>query len=250
MKLVKKKVILIPYPAQGHVTPMLQLASVLLKFGLKPVMIVPEFIHHRLSPQINERHGILCISIPDGLHAETPRDFFSIDKAMEDYFPSRLDDVVRELNGDDGGILCFIVDLLASWAIIVANKYGVQVAGFWPAMHTTYRLIAAIPAMVHSGIISENGCPLHKSPIHLYPGQPTLTTDDLPWLIGSSAARSSRFKFWSRTLDRSNTLKWLLMNTFPDECHQKQLISTSCMQDVRQNFQIGPLNMPLDNKQD
>lgn len=158
MKLMKKKVILIPFPAQGHVTPMLKLASILPTFGLKPVLIVHEFIHDRISAQINARDGISCMSISDGLPVEMPRDFFSIEKAMEDYMPSRLDVVIRELNEDgDGGIFCFIVDLLASWAINVANKYEVQVAGFWPAMHTTYRLIAAIPAMVRTGIISENG---------------------------------------------------------------------------------------------
>lgn len=80
-----------------------------------------------------------------------------------------------------------------------------------------YSFFNSIVVMLQSNKIYINlsaGCPLHESPICLYPGLPTLTTDDLPWLIGSSAARISRFKFWSRTLDRSINLKWLLMNTF------------------------------------
>lgn len=43
-----------------------------------------------------------------------------------------------------------------------------------------------------------------------------MSTNDLPWLIGSSTARVSRFKFWTRTLQRSKTLQYLLINTFPE----------------------------------
>lgn len=44
-----------------------------------------------------------------------------------------------------------------------------------------------------------------------------LSTEDLPWLIGTPSARKSRFKFWTRTLERSRKLRWLLVNSFPEE---------------------------------
>ncbi|KAL0307056.1 UNVERIFIED_CONTAM: UDP-glycosyltransferase 82A1 [Sesamum radiatum] len=162
MTMMKKRtIILIPYPAQGHVTPMLKFASLLSNLGFRPVVITPEFIHRRISPQINPENGILCLSIPDGLDAETPRDFFSIERAMEENMPPVLEALLRklidELEEEEGGIACLVADLLASWAVDIAQRCGVAAAGFWPAMHATYRLIAAIPHLIQTGVISENG---------------------------------------------------------------------------------------------
>lgn len=90
-------------------------------------------------------------------------------------------------------------------------------------MMATYRLISAIPDMLYAGIISETGCPLLEAPTCVSPGQPSISATELPWLIGTSAARTSRFKFWTRTMDRSKTLEWLLVNSFPEECHGGQI---------------------------
>uniref|UniRef100_A0A5B7CCJ8 Glycosyltransferase n=1 Tax=Davidia involucrata TaxID=16924 RepID=A0A5B7CCJ8_DAVIN len=218
MKCVQRpKIIMVPYPAQGHVTPMLKLASAFLKRGLEPVVVTPEFIHRRIAPKLMDQR-ISCMSIPDGLEeAGRPRDFFTIEMAMENNMPLHLERLVLELLGDGQQlIICMVVDLLASWAINVANRCGVQVAGFWPVMLAAYQLIAAIPHMLRSGIISQTGHPQYEGPICL-PNQPVLSTEDLPWLIGTWAARSSRFKFWRRTMDRSRSLRWLLVNSFPEE---------------------------------
>ncbi|KAL0444415.1 UNVERIFIED_CONTAM: UDP-glycosyltransferase 82A1 [Sesamum latifolium] len=248
MTMMKKRtIILIPYPAQGHVTPMLKLASLLSSLGFRPVVITPEFIHRRISPQINPEDGVLCLSIPDGLDAETPRDFFSIERAMEENMPPVLEALLRkmidELEEEEGGIACLVADLLASWAVDVARRCGVAAAGFWPAMHATYSLIAAIPHLIRTGVISENGCPRNPSaPICLSFDEPILTPSNLPWLIGSSSARISRFKFWTRTLQRAKMLRWLLTNTFPDECQSRKMTKFSNY-NQQQVLEIGSLIM-------
>ncbi|KAK6157046.1 hypothetical protein DH2020_011294 [Rehmannia glutinosa] len=180
------------------------------------------------------------------------RDFFAVERAMEEHMPFFLEQLVRDMIDDDGensgggGIACLVADLLASWAFDVARRCGVAVvAGFWPAMHATYRLIDAIPQLIRTGVISENGCPRNPSaPICLSPNDPILTANDLPWLIGSSTARISRFKFWTRTLHRSKTLRCILTNTFPDEGEPKtQQLTTFSIQKTPQVFGIGPLIM-------
>lgn len=61
------------------------------------------------------------------------------------------------------------------------------------------------------------GLPQHEGKFCFLPEFPVLDTEALPWLIGTVAAKKERFIFWTRTLERSKTLKWLFVNTFPDE---------------------------------
>jgi UDP:flavonoid glycosyltransferase YjiC (YdhE family) len=88
------------------------------------------------------------------------------------------------------------------------------------------------------------GIPQHQGTICFLPNQPMLPTEDLPWLIGTLTARKARFKFWTRTLDRSRTLRWVLVNSFPDEyidVKQNQLVKSSQF-DHPLVFPIGPLS--------
>lgn len=73
--------------------------------------------------------------------------------------------------------------------------------------------------------------------------EPMVTANDLPWLIGSPSARVSRFKFWTRTLNRAKALRCLLTNTFPDESGSRtqQLISNH--NNSPRVLEIGPLIM-------
>lgn len=84
--------------------------------------------------------------------------------------------------------------------------------------------------MVHVVGTACAGSPQHlESTARFLPNQPMLSAEDLPWLIGTPAARKSRFKFWSRTLERSRNLKWLLVNSFPEEF----------MDDIKQQFHLS-----------
>ncbi|KAF8390922.1 hypothetical protein HHK36_023221 [Tetracentron sinense] len=241
----RPRILLVPYPAQGHVTPMLQLASALQLRGFEPVMVTPEYVHRQIAPRIEPKSGIICRSIPDGLDEKEPRDFFTIEFAMENNMPVHLERIICSFD-EDGGVLCVVVDLLASWAIKVSKHCGVPVAGFWPAMLATYRLITAIPEMIRAGVISEFGIPQHQGKLCLLPNEPMLSIEDLPWLVGNLAARKSRFIFWLRTLSRSRTLRWVIVNSFPengDEMIKQQRKSVeSPPENPPHVFQVGPLS--------
>ena len=159
-EITKKIVIMVPYAAQGHVTPMLKLASYLSTLGLfQPLMVLPEFIHRRIISKMDlTRAGIRCLSIPDGLDEGKPCDFFAIETAMEDCMPAHLSRLIRKLQDDDHEeVGCLIVDVLASWAIEVGRECSVEVAGFWTAMVAAYSLISSFPELIQRGLISEAG---------------------------------------------------------------------------------------------
>ncbi|KAF8040822.1 hypothetical protein BT93_B2907 [Corymbia citriodora subsp. variegata] len=238
----RPKAILVPYPAQGHVTPMLKLASILHSHGYDPVLVTPEFIHRRISPgDVRTTADVMTyVAIPDGSgsHGGAPRDFFSVEKAMENGMAAHLEQLVRGLDVADGGVALMVVDLLASFAIEVGIRCGVPTAGFLAAMLAAYKLVAAIPELVRGGHISNCGIPRKESEIHQ---NPSLTTQDLPWLIGPVDAQKARFKFWTRTLRRSASLRWLLVNSFPEEEDEPPIW---CSRDYPTIIPIGPLTVP------
>ncbi|KAK9666148.1 hypothetical protein RND81_14G164100 [Saponaria officinalis] len=222
----KKIIVMVPYPAQGHVTPMLKLTNTLSTDEYRPLIILPEFLHRTIFGKANPRttttkgEKIKCVSISDGLDETKPRDFSAIETAMEDHMPRNLDRLIRGLMRDGDGVACMVVDVLASWAINVGKECGVIVVGFWPAMLATYELVSSIPHMLHTGLISDSGLPKFQGHIS-YPYQPPLKIEHLPWLIGSQATKVARFKFWARTMDRSKLLSCILVNSFPNESQTK-----------------------------
>ncbi|KAL8170413.1 hypothetical protein V2J09_022217 [Rumex salicifolius] len=238
----RKVIVMVPYPAQGHVTPMLNLASSLPALGYRPIIILPEFLYRQIKGKKKARaqggdsvlpeHQI--IAFPDGME-EGPTGFFEIEKAMEDAMPAHLDRILRGIQeGGDEDVACLVADVLVSSAFHVARGSGIPAAGFWPAMAATYRLISSIPDLLQAGIIDGTGIPLHHGPISLKQDVPTINTQDLPWLIGSLHDRQSKFKFWVRTLNRARSLPWLLVNSFPSEVKTNQL-----------NSQNGPIIYPI-----
>lgn len=84
------------------------------------------------------------------------------------------------------------------------------------------------------------GLPQHEGKFSLEPELPVISTEDLPWLVGTDAARKARFKFWKRTLVRSSALKWLLVNSFPDES-KLELANNKKFTACRRVLPIGPI---------
>ncbi|KGN54974.1 UDP-glycosyltransferase 82A1 [Cucumis sativus] len=242
--LKKPKVILVPYPAQGHVTPMLMLAAVFHRRGFLPIFLTPSYIHCHISSQVSSSDGIIFVSMSDGLDDNMPRDFFTIEAAIETTMPVCLRQVLSEHNSKESsggtGVVCMVVDLLASSAIEVGNEFGVTVVGFWPAMFATYKLMSTIPEMIQNNFISsDTGCPEEGSK-RCVPSQPLLSAEELPWLVGTSSAIKGRFKFWKRTMARARSVHCLLVNSFPEELLPLQkLITKSSAASV---FLVGPLS--------
>ncbi|KAJ3680266.1 hypothetical protein LUZ60_016544 [Juncus effusus] len=242
---VQPSIILVPFPAQGHITPMLHLAHAIQSHGFTARLAIPDFIHRRITENIGPTNlSVEFLSIPTG-NDRDPKDFISIVGIMENYVPGRFEEMLMSCRVD-----CVIVDLLASWAIPVAERCGLDVLGFWPAMSASYRIISAIPRLVQKGVISDCGTPIHDQDLPFItelqlPCKLTkLSTKHLPWIVGGLASTKSRFAFWLRILDRTRNLKFILINSFPGDEGQKidpHFTKPLLTKNNSQVLQIGPL---------
>lgn len=150
-------VVLVPFPAQGHICPMLRLAHTLAGRGVAAVVAVPDFVHRRIAGACGQVGvGVELASIDSGVPDDgvgEPPGFAGFARAMECHMPTSLEAMLTTQRG----VACLVADVLASWAVPVATRCGVPAVGFWPAMLATYRVVAAIPELIDKGLISDYG---------------------------------------------------------------------------------------------
>ncbi|KAJ1280086.1 hypothetical protein BS78_04G204800 [Paspalum vaginatum] len=264
-------VVLVPFPAQGHVSPMLRLARALAARGVAATVATPDFVHRRIVAAAGGQTGVGRVELAS-IHSGVPDDgkgdppgFASFAHAMERHMPVSLEEMLttrRSLTGRN--VACLVADVLASWAIPVADRCGVPVVGFWTAMLATYRVVAAIPELIEKGLISDCGIPIstkrlnntgeengeekvngHRQigdVLYVLPAELDLSTAELPWLVGDAACRKSRFTFWLRTMERAKSLRRsILVNSFPDEAAGGDSGNTPSQVLPQALLQVGPL---------
>ncbi|RLM64304.1 UDP-glycosyltransferase 85A2-like isoform X1 [Panicum miliaceum] len=139
-------VVCVPYPAQGHVTPMLKLAKLLHARGFHVTFVNTEFNHRRLlhsrGPNaLDGVHRFHFAAIPDGLPPsdtnatqDVPALCYS---TMTNCLPHLLSLLTR-LGADSSGsgappVTCLVVDGVMSFGYDAAREIGVPCAALWTA---------------------------------------------------------------------------------------------------------------------
>ncbi|KAF8643499.1 hypothetical protein HU200_066849 [Digitaria exilis] len=247
----QRTIMFVPFPAQGHVTPMLRLAHTLVNHAnISVTVAVPDFIHRRMGQ--HSVPGVTLVSIPTGVHddgGEEPPGPPAFMHAMEHHMPAQLEAMLLRAEQGTGlpRVSCMVIDLLASWAIPVAARRGLPVFGFWVGMVATYRTIMVIPELMEKGLISESGtidgdiCNKHQNIAdhQILPKKLKLRFKDLPWLISSSAvSQKSRLAFWLQTVNRAKSVRAILFNSLHNEGGDSDLYDRPHGHEI---LPIGPL---------
>ncbi|MFQ6633207.1 hypothetical protein Gotur_010350 [Gossypium turneri] len=130
----KPHVVVIPYPAQGHVIPLMELSQNLAKQGIKISFVNTVFNHKRVldafGEKVDENGLIHLLSVPDGL--EDGEDRNQLGKLTE-------------------------TDISMGLALDVAVELGIPTVGFWPAAVLQLAVLLSVPKLIDDGLIDENG---------------------------------------------------------------------------------------------
>ncbi|KAL9384572.1 hypothetical protein Peur_021582 [Populus x canadensis] len=188
-KRCKAHCLVVSFPAQGHINPMLQFSKRLEHKGVKvtPVTTIV------LSPTPS------CLD-----HPPVP-----IKSYLDRFWKvglQTLDNLVEELSGSDCPLDCIIYDAFMPWGLDVAKKFGLVGAAFF----TQSCAVDSICYHVHRGLIK---LPVTETQI-LVPGLPPLEPQDLPSFIYHLGTYPDFFDMLLDQFSNIDRADWVFCNSF------------------------------------
>nr|KYP41613.1 Cytokinin-O-glucosyltransferase 2 [Cajanus cajan] len=211
-------VLVLPFPGQGHVNPMMILSQKLVDHGCRVIFVNSDFNHKRMmSSMVEQQHSLdesllKLVSIPDGLGPDDDErnEPGKLLDAVFSTMPRTLEKLIEDIHMKGDHKIGFIVaDLAMVWAFEVASKFGIKGAIFCPIAATMFALLCNIPKLVDDGIINSDGSLLTtKKTIQLSPNIPEIDPRLFFWL--NMPAGKTDFMQCSRIL---NSIEWWLCNT-------------------------------------
>ena len=98
-------ILAIPYPAQGHVIPLMELSQCLAKQGFKITFVNTEYNHRRvMTAKLAEKdylddERISLVSIPDGLELwEDRKEIGKLTESISRVMPGKLEELIDRIN--------------------------------------------------------------------------------------------------------------------------------------------------------
>lgn len=159
---LKHRVILFPFPLQGHLNPMLHLASILYSRGFSITIIHTQFNSPDSS---NYPHFKFC-SFHEGLSESeaSTSDIMSFHLALNSkYFVPFQDCLAKVLSQSDQKCISLIADSTWDFSKVASQGVGVPWMMFYPSSLCSFLVTAAWPILVDKGYFPIKGA--HQFPI-------------------------------------------------------------------------------------
>lgn len=165
----KPHAVCIPYPTQGHISPMLNLAKLLHHRGFHITFVHSHFNYARLlksrgPSSLGGLPDFRFESIPDGLpppdNPDATQDIIalSISTANNCFIPFR--NLLAKLNGgapEIPPVTCVIYDGLMSFALEAAQQVGVPGVAFWTVSACSFICLLHFPHLLERGFTPFKG---------------------------------------------------------------------------------------------
>ncbi|KAK4374202.1 hypothetical protein RND71_004879 [Anisodus tanguticus] len=230
----KSHVLVLPFPVQGHINPMVQFSKRLASRGVKVTLITIDSISKSMPMNSNT---IKIESIP---HDEAPPD--SYDNFLEWFHvlvSKNLRQIVEKLYDLEYPVKVLVFDSITTWAIDLAHQLGLKGAAFFTQS-------CALSVIYYHMDPEKRKVPFDGNSVVELPSLPLLEKKDLPSFVCQIDLYPSLAKLvFSRNINFKNA-DWLLYNSF--DVLEKEVIDW-----IRTQYRIktiGPIipSMYLDKR--
>ncbi|KAK1643942.1 hypothetical protein QYE76_061747 [Lolium multiflorum] len=193
MASTKPHVMVLPFPAQGHVTPFMELSHRLVDHGFEVTFVCTGLIHTLLLDAMPRNtdgnktplEGIRLVSIPDGMaESDDRRDLCKFVEAVSQYVPGYVEELIRETEASgEKKVKWLLADVNMGFCFRVAKNLRVRVAAVWPAAAASLGMWFRIPQMIEDGLIDDKGVAKREGTYEFGPKMPPICTARMPWVI-------------------------------------------------------------------
>ncbi|MCO5557891.1 hypothetical protein L7F22_011463 [Adiantum nelumboides] len=226
----KPHVVMLPFPMQGHITPLMQLSKLLATRGFDVSFVTSEYnvtkivqAKQGLTATHLSQLGIRLLGIADGLPETQPRDV-TCDAA--EFFESLLvlrtsfDELVKTMLQEEGlCITCIISDSFLVWSQDVADKWGIPRVAFWPQSLTTFACSISLPKIMADLDPFDHEVYRSEAPrvLNCIPGLPDMDARKLPhFALGGEVSVNWLRQHLLQQMERVNEPLGIICNTFPN----------------------------------
>ncbi|KAF8370168.1 hypothetical protein HHK36_031799 [Tetracentron sinense] len=215
----KPHAVCIPYPAQGHINPMLKLAKLLHYRGFHITFVNTEFNHQRLlksrgPDSLNGLPDFQFRTIPDGLppsDVDATQDIPSLCESTSKTCLAPFRNLISHLNGTSSSnfppVSCIVSDGVMTFSLKVAEELSIPEILFWTTSACGFLGYA------HYCHLIERGLTPLKDESYLTNGYLDTIID---WVPGMKDVRLRDFPSFIRTTDPSD----LMLNFLKDEAER------------------------------
>lgn len=164
--LEKPHAVCIPFPAQGHIKPMLNLAKILHSKGFHITFVNSEYNHQRLL----KSQGLIGLpsfqfkTIPDGLptpeNMDVTQDIPTLLKSTSETALEPFKKLLLELMSDTAGtppVSCVVSDGIMSFTLDAAQELGIPQVLFWTTSAAGFLAYAHYITLMDKGFIPLKG---------------------------------------------------------------------------------------------
>ncbi|KAF9607902.1 hypothetical protein IFM89_003716 [Coptis chinensis] len=253
----KPHAVCIPYPAQGHINPMLKLAKVLHDRGFHITFVNTVHMHNRLlkSQGPDSLKGLPDFqfkTIPDGLapsDTDTAQSFPALCESISKNCLVPFWDLITRINDTSLSscglppVSCIISDGVMTFSLRAAEELGIPGILFWTVSACGLMGFLQFPHLLQIGLTPlkdesylTNG--YLDAPINFIPGIQDIRVRDLPTFIRTTDPEDIVFNFILREVQKISTASAILLNTFDE-------LETEVLSAIKSNlppvYTIGPL---------
>ncbi|KAI7726842.1 hypothetical protein M8C21_006442, partial [Ambrosia artemisiifolia] len=250
----KPHAVCIPFPAQGHITPMLILAKILHSKGFHITFVNTEFNHQRLvksqgSDALNSHTSFRFETIPDGLpppeNLDATQDIPSLCKSTSETCIEPFKNLLSKLNNTTTPLVsCIVSDNAMSFTLDAAQELGIPNVLFCTSSACGFLGYAHYNTLKQKGFI-----PLKDSDdltngyldtiVDCIPSMKGMRLKDMPSFVRSIDPDDLMVNFCIRETARAKKASAIILNTFEDLEHEVLNELSSIYPFV---FSIGPLH--------
>ncbi|KAL4193709.1 hypothetical protein AMTRI_Chr06g178120 [Amborella trichopoda] len=204
-------VLVLPYPIQGHINPLLQFADGLASKGVKASLVVPLRIHGDILHKVDTSSlaTIPLEYISDGYDDGVPLTFDpgAYDISLQRVGSQTLGELIARLAVDGLQPVCLIYDSILQWALDIAHAHGILGVAFLTQSYA----VSSMCSLYHRRALVVQAEP---DACFSVPGMPPLSLQDLPKFIAQPKADRFLLDLLLGQFKNIDKADYVLLNSF------------------------------------